>query len=140
MMTPEERHGERRGARLDALPNASASIMTPHERYAEASAALRRAEERVRSLTEQLSALAQALDSAPLTLMPAHESARDALPLHVTTHPFRQEIDLTSWPDADAIIGALADLHAARSRALAMRAWMLPEDQSRAEEIPHGLT
>ena len=133
MMTPDERQrrGEAAAERLAAMP--PTENVTPSERYEEALSSLRRAEARVRSLAERLAALAQDLRADPLTLAPTNEAASIALPLHIVTHPFRREIDLTAWPDAESILEDLGALHAARSRALAVRAWMLPGDQAHAE-------
>ena len=106
--------------------------MTPLERYAPAVTELREAEERVSGLAEQLGRFSQELGENPLTVAPLHDAAAGLLPLHITTHPFRREIDLLEWPDAREIIAALGELHEARSRVLALRAWMLPEDQAEA--------
>ncbi len=107
--------------------------MTPTERYAEAVATLTVAEERVQGLAEQLGRLGRELSDDPLTVAPLHELSVGLLPLHISTHPYRREVDLASWPDAQGIIQALGALHVARSRVLALRAWMLPEDQA---EVP----
>ncbi len=109
--------------------------MTPLERYAPAVTELREAEERVSGLAEQLGRFSQELGENPLTVAPLHDAAAGLLPLHITTHPFRREIDLSEWPDAREIIAALGELHEARSRVLALRAWMLPEDRAAAQEI-----
>ena len=109
--------------------------MTPLERYAPAVTELREAEERVSGLAEQLGRFSQELGENPLTVAPLHDAAAGLLPLHITTHPFRREIDLLGWPDARDIIAALGELHEARSRVLALRAWMLPEDRAAAQEI-----
>ncbi|MYD37006.1 MAG: hypothetical protein F4X20_08415 [Dehalococcoidia bacterium] len=102
---------------------------TPHERYSEALTLLREAESRIRTLADHFSSLAQHLSDNPLTVAPIHEAAGESLPLHITTHPFRQDVDMASWPDAHTITEALGELHRARARALALRAWMLPEDR-----------
>ena len=109
--------------------------MTPLERHALAIAELRESEARVRGLSERFGSFGQELSKSPLTVAPLHEATSGLLPLHITTHPFRREIDLLDWPDARDIIAALGELHEARSRALALRAWMLPEDQAAAQEI-----
>ena len=106
--------------------------MTPPERYAQAIAELQEAEDRVRGLGERLGSFGRELNDDPLLMAPLHEAASGLLPLHITTHPFRREIDLSGWPDAREIITALGELHEARSRALALRAWMLPEDRAEA--------
>ena len=105
---------------------------TPHERYSEAMALLRKAESRVRVLADRFSSLGQHLSENPLTVAPIHEAAGESLPLHITTHPFRKDVDMAGWPDEASIIEALGELHRARSRALALRAWMLPEDRDAA--------
>ena len=102
---------------------------TPRERYSEAIAALREAESRVKVLADRLGSLGQYLTEDPLTVAPVHEAARALLPLHITTHPFRKDVDMAGWPDAHTIIEALGELHRARARVLALRAWMLPEDR-----------
>lgn len=104
-------------------------VKTPHERYEEAIAALGQAESRVRDLAERLGNLGQGLTKNPLTIAPVHEAAGELLPLHITTHPFRAQVDMGDWPEARSIIEALGELHRARSRALALRSWMLPEDR-----------
>ena len=110
-------------------------VKTPLEQYSLALSDLRAAEDRVRGLADRLGSFGQELGESPLTVAPAHEAAAGLLPLHITTHPFRREIDLSELPDARDIISALGELHEARSRALALRAWMLPEDRATAPEI-----
>ena len=105
---------------------------TPHERYEEALAALGEAESRLQVLSERLGGLGRALTENPLTVAPVHEASGELLPLHITTHPFRTHVDMGDWPEARSIIEALGELHRARSRALALRAWMLPEDRDAA--------
>ena len=108
---------------------------TPRERYAEALTALRAAESRVRDLAERFGSLGQRLSENPLSLAPTNSgTAAELLPLHITTHPFRTDVDLGGWPDARTIIEALGELHRARSRVLALRAWMLPEDRDATPE------
>ncbi len=93
---------------------------------------LRKAESRVRVLADRFSSLGQHLSENTLTVAPVHEAAGESLPLHITTHPFRTQVDMAGWPDEASIIEALGELHRARSRALALRAWMLPEDRDAA--------
>lgn len=107
---------------------------TPRERYSEALASLSEAESRVKALGDRFGSLGQHLKEDPLTAAPVHEAARVLLPLHITTHPFRKDVDMTDWPDAHTIIEALGELHQARARVLALRAWMLPEDRDATPE------
>lgn len=95
---------------------------------------LREAESRVGSLADRLGSLSQHLTENPLALVPVHEAADELLPLHIRTHPFRQDVDMTGWPDAHMIIEALGELHQARARVFALRAWMLPEDRDATPE------
>lgn len=95
---------------------------------------LREAESRVRAIADRLGDLGQRLAEDPLIVSPVHEAAGELLPLHITTHPFRKEVDMAGWPDAHTIIEALGELHQARARVLALRAWMLPEDRDAAPE------
>ncbi len=106
---------------------------SPQERFAEAIDALREAESRLAELARRISHLGQALADNPLTLAPLHPASAEALPLHIMTHPTRQEIDLATWPDGEEIVEVLAGAHAARSRVAAVRAWMLPEDRAATE-------
>lgn len=107
---------------------------TPRERYSEAMRVLREAEAHVRTLADRLSGLGQHLKEDPLTVAPIHEEARALLPLHITTHPFRKDVYMTDWPKAHTIIQALGELHRARARVFALRAWMLPEDREATPE------
>lgn len=107
---------------------------TSRERYSEALASLSEAESRVKALGDRFGSLGQHLKEDPLTAAPVHEAARVLLPLHITTHPFRKDVDMTDWPDAHTIIEALGELHQARARVLALRAWMLPEDRDATPE------
>lgn len=107
---------------------------TPRERYSESIAVLREAESRVKIIADRLGSLGQHLTENPLTLAPVHEAAGELLPLHITTHPFRQDVDMASWPDTYTVIEALGELHRARSRVFALRAWMLPEDRDATPE------
>ena len=95
--------------------------------------ALIEAETRLENLAQRISDLGQALADGPLTLAPLHPAAYGALPLHIMTHPTRQEIDLATWPDGAEIVETLAGAHAARSRVAAVRAWMLPEHRAATE-------
>lgn len=95
---------------------------------------LREAESRVQVLTDRFSSLGQLLSENPLTVAPTHEAAGKWLPLHITTHPFRKGVDMSDWPEAHTVIEALGELHQARARVLALRAWMLPEDRNTAPE------
>ena len=95
---------------------------------------LRKAESRVRVLADRFSSLGQHLSENPLTVAPIHEAAGESLPLHITTHPFRKDVDMAGWPDAHTIIEALGELHQARARVFALRAWMLPEDRDATPE------
>ena len=117
----------------EAPPEMRGETRTPRERYSEAMAVLGEAEMRVRTFAERLGGLGQGLAENPLALAPVHEAAGELLPLHITTHPFRKQVDMAAWPDAREIIEALGELHRARSRTLALRAWMLPEDRAAAE-------
>ena len=92
------------------------------------------AESRVLALADRFGNLGQHLKDNALTVAPVHEAARALLPLHITTHPFRKDVDMTGWPDAYTIIEALGELHQARARVLALRAWMLPEDREATPE------
>ncbi|MCY4575699.1 MAG: hypothetical protein OXC55_03720 [Chloroflexi bacterium] len=123
----QRREPERSGANRIAPGGLEAKTL--HERYDEALAALGEAESRVQALAGSLSGLGRALTENPLTIAPLHETAGELLPLHITTHPFRTQVDMGDWPEARSIIEALGELHRARSRALALRAWMLPEDR-----------
>ena len=107
--------------------------VSPQERFAEAMDALKEAETRLQDLARRISDLGQALSDDPLTLAPLHPAALEKLPLHIMTHPTRQEIDLATWPDGAEIVEILAGAHAARSRIAAVRAWMLPEDRAATE-------
>ena len=116
-------------------PKRAAETRTPRERYAEAAAVLSAAEERVRALAGQLTELGQSLTESPLTTAPSQAPSQSAgPPLHIMTHPFRREISMAEWPDAGSIVSALGELHAARSRVLALRAWMLPQDRAATPE------
>ena len=95
---------------------------------------LSEAESRVRALADRFGSLGRHLMEDPLTVAPVHEAARALLPLHITTHPFRKDVDMSGWPDAHMIIEALGELHQARARVLALRAWMLPEDRDATPE------
>ncbi len=95
---------------------------------------LREAEARVRFLADCFSSLGQHLSENPLTVVPIHEPVGQSLPLHITTHPFRKDVDMADWPDAHTINEALGELHRARSRVFALRAWMLPEDRDATPE------
>lgn len=107
---------------------------TPRERYSEAITEFREAELHARALADRLGSLGHYLTEDPLTVAPVHEAARALLPLHITTHPFRKDVDMSGWPDAHTIIEALGELHQARARVLALRAWMLPEDRDASPE------
>ncbi len=126
----QRREPERFGTSRIALGGEEAK--TPHERYEEALAAHREAESRVQALAGSLSGLGRALTENPLTVAPVHEASGESLPLHITTHPFRTQVNMGDWPEARSIIEALGQLHRARSRALALRSWMLPEDRDAA--------
>lgn len=127
--------------RREAPPHEAARIVTgggeprtPHERYSEAMTLLREAESRIHVLADRFSSLGQHLFENPLTVAPIHELAGKSLPLHITTHPFREDVDMSDWPNAHTIIEALGELHQARAWVLALRAWMLPEDRDTAPE------
>ncbi len=107
---------------------------TPRERYSEAITELREAESRIKTLADRLGNLGQYLVEDPLTVAPVHEAARTLLPLHITTHPFRRDVDMAGWPDAQMIVQALGELHQARARVTALRAWMLPADRDATPE------
>ena len=87
----------------------------------------------MRALAYRLGDLGKGLSEKPMTLAPTHESSAEFLPLHITTHPFRQQLDMAEWPDAREIVQALGDLHRANARVLALKAWMLPEDRAAAD-------
>ena len=112
----------------------SGETRTPREQYSEAMASLSEAESRVKALADRFGNLGQHLEEDPLTVAPVHEAARALLPLHITTHPFRKDVDMTGWPDAHTIIETLGELHQARARLLALRAWMLPGDRDATPE------
>jgi hypothetical protein len=103
------------------------------ETYAEALRERREAQARVRALAERLREMAAALETDPLWVAPKHPEANAHVPLHVMTGPVRREADLADWPDAGAILDALAALHASHARAQAMYSWLLPEDRERVE-------
>ena len=107
---------------------------TPGERYSEAVTVLRKAESHVRAVADRLGSLGQHLTENPRTVAPIHEVTNELLPLHITTHPFRKDVDMTDWPNARTIIEALGELHRARARVFALRAWMLPEDRNATPE------
>ncbi len=104
------------------------------EVYEDALAAYRRAQQHVSELANVLREATDGLDEVPLRVAPVHPRAAElGIPVHVTTGPFRRELPLAEWPDAEAMVRALGQLHDAHTRAQAMHAWLLPADRAAVE-------
>ncbi|MBI4236745.1 MAG: hypothetical protein HY688_05280 [Chloroflexi bacterium] len=112
----------------------SAQAVEAREAYARALRDYRDAQARVRALAGQLGEVAEAL-ADPLHLAPQHPAAATRIPLHVLTGPVRREVDFSAWPDAAAVLEALATLHRSHARAHALYSWLLPEERA-AVEVP----
>ena len=102
--------------------------------YEVALATYRRAQANVDRMAEELDGAAEALRSDPLLVAPLDRGAADAgIPLHVTTGPFRRELSMEEWPDAQHLMARLGSLHQAHTRVRALHAWLLPADRAAVE-------
>ena len=102
--------------------------------YEDALAGYRRAQQGVANMVERLRDAADALDAEPLRVAPLDSHAAElGVPLHVTTGPFRRELPVEDWPDAETIVRMLGQLHGAHRRARALHAWLLPADRAAVE-------
>jgi len=102
--------------------------------YEDALATYRRAQAEVGRMAQELDGVAEALRSDPLLVAPLDRGAADAgIPLHVTTGPFRRDLPMGEWPDAQDLMARLGSLHQAHTRAFALHAWLLPADRAAVE-------
>ncbi len=102
--------------------------------YEDALATYRGAQADVDRMAQELGGAAEALRSDPLRVAPLDRGAADAgIPLHVTTGPFRRELPMGEWPDAQHFMTRLGSLHQAHTRVRALHAWLLPADRAVVE-------